>query len=89
MKKIKNFIAEFTDDHNRFGFTAMMLIVTAILGGIAAGLFMNSFVAMGIIVGLTMLTEAFILAIQPMKRIFNTALMACAVNISFIIAGLM
>jgi hypothetical protein len=75
-----------TDEHNRFGTISVLLIVVAIFGGIACGL-SESLLALSIITAGTMLTEAFIIAVQPMKRIVNVSLISLVVNIIFIFIG--
>lgn len=86
---MKNFIDELLNEKNRFGTISVLLIVTSVLGGIAAGLFLNSALAMAIIVGVTMLVEALIIAVQPMKRIVFASAVACVLNLVFIISGLL
>jgi hypothetical protein len=77
------------DEHNRFGTISVLLIVVAIFGGLAIGSFLDNVFAMALISAGTMLTEAFILAVQPMKRIVNIALLSIAINIAFMLAGFM
>jgi hypothetical protein len=78
-----------TDEHNRFGTISVLLIVVAIFGGIAVGYNMDSLLVMILITAGTMLTEAFILAVQPMKRIVNLSLGALALNLVCIFIGLL
>jgi hypothetical protein len=89
---IKNFFTSkyeaSIDEFNRFGTISILLIVVAIFGGVAVGSFTHSPMVMAIITAGTMLTEAFILAVQPMKKIVNIGIVACLINLLFIIAGM-
>ena len=76
------------DEGNRFGNAIILLIITAILGGVAVMFFMDNAIALACIVIPTMLAESLILAIQPLKRIVYTSLLACLVSIGYIISGL-
>ena len=89
--RIKNFFKNkyqtVVDEHNRFGTISVLLIVVAIFGGVAIGYNMDSLLAMILITTGTMLTEAFILAVQPMKRIVNISMAASLINLIFIFIG--
>lgn len=91
MDRIKNFFKNkyqtVVDEHNRFGTISVLLIVVAIFGGVAIGYNMDSLLAMILITAGTMLTEAFILAVQPMKRIVNISMAASLINLIFIFIG--
>jgi predicted lipid-binding transport protein (Tim44 family) len=86
---MKELINTLRSEENRPGSISVLLIVTAILGGIAAGLFLGSPLILGIIALGTMLTEVLILAVQPMKRIFLISAVASVVNLGFIVAGIL
>jgi len=93
ISKVKNFFVNgyqgLTDDHNRFGTISVLLIVVAVLGGIAVGYNMDSLLTMVLVTIGTMATEAFILAVQPMKRIVNLSLATMVVNIFCIFMGIL
>jgi hypothetical protein len=92
ISKIKNFFKTgyqtINDEHNRFGTISVLLIVVAILGGVAVG-YNDGVLPMALITAGTMLTEAFILAVQPMKRIVKVALTSSLVNLIFIFIGIL
>lgn len=84
---MRNLYAQFTNEHNRFGVISFLLIVVSVLGGIAAGVCGDSLYGLVPVAIATMLTEAMILAVQPMKRIFAISTIACIVNIAVILIG--
>lgn len=86
---MRTIISELQKEENRFGTISVLLIVVAVLGGIAAGLNLDNLWMLSLVTGVTMLTEAFIIAVQPMKRIVTTSIIAMVVNITAIIMGLL
>ena len=74
---------------NRFGIISALLIIVTIVGGIAGASVISSVPLLALAVGSTMLTEAFIIAVQPMKRILVVGFCALWINIGLLIyAGL-
>jgi hypothetical protein len=73
-------------EFNRFGLIAAILTIVGCMGGFAVGLgAIESTIALIIIVIPTMLTLSLLLAVAPMKWIFNAAGACMAIDAMFIV----
>jgi hypothetical protein len=85
---MRTIISELQKEENRFGSISVLLIVVAVLGGIAAGLNLDNVWMLSLVCGVTMITESLIIAVQPMKRIFLASVISIIVNVVGIVMGL-
>jgi len=73
-------------EFNRFGLIAAILTIVGCMGGFAVGLgVIESTIALIIIVIPTMLTLSLLLAVAPMKWIFNATGACMAIDTMFIV----
>lgn len=73
-------------EFNRFGLIAAILTIVGCMGGFAVGLgAIESTIALIVIVIPTMLTLSLLLAVAPMKWIFNAAGSCLAIDAMFIV----
>ncbi len=73
-------------EFNRFGLISVVLLVVGCMGGLTVGLgAVNEIWSLAVVVIPTMITLSLLLAVAPMRYILNSAAVACAIDMIFII----